>query len=110
MVPLFSISLRKYYIDVKQRENAFVLNTRSPTRDSTSSKTVNERRIFFSKICSNFQKFTYGKSIEYPSVYRSSYTNTDTRSTLPHFQQKPRQIPVKLMIITFIYIKYIIFS
>ncbi|CAF0743262.1 unnamed protein product [Rotaria sordida] len=65
----------KYYIDVKRRENAFVLNPSSSSRDLTSLKT----------------RYNYGTTKEHLSLYNSYYTDKDTTSYLPGLQQKQKQ-------------------
>ncbi|CAF3728879.1 unnamed protein product [Rotaria magnacalcarata] len=65
----------KYYIDVKRRENAFVLNPKSPFSDSTAVKA----------------KLPNRSTKEHLSLYGSYYADKDTTNVLPSFQQKQTQ-------------------
>lgn len=87
-------SLRKYYIDIKRRENAFVLNPKSSAADSIPLKAVNKNWIFVKKkTIRNFQKLIYGTTKEYPSLYNSQCMDKDFRNLLPTFQKKQKQNP-----------------
>ncbi|CAF0974361.1 unnamed protein product [Rotaria sp. Silwood1] len=66
----------KYYIDIKRRENAFVLNPNSSLCDSTSRKT----------------RYNYGTTKEHLSLYSSYHADKDITSHLPSFQQKQKQL------------------
>ena len=69
-------SFRKYYIDVKRRENAFVLNPNSTVIDPTFVRAINKRH--------------------------SHQPDRDVKNFLPNFPTKQKQIYVSLTFILII--------
>ncbi|CAF4592497.1 unnamed protein product [Rotaria sp. Silwood1] len=69
-----SKSLR-YYIDVKRRENAFVLNPNSSAWNSIPLKA----------------RFMYGTTKEYPPLYGSCHSDNDLKVYLRTFQKQQKQ-------------------
>ncbi|CAF5100435.1 unnamed protein product [Rotaria sp. Silwood1] len=69
-----SKSLR-YYIDVKRRENAFVLNPNSSALNSIPLKA----------------RFMYGTTKEYPPLYGSCHSDNDLKVYLRTFQKQQKQ-------------------
>ncbi|CAF2651593.1 unnamed protein product [Rotaria sp. Silwood2] len=70
-----SKSLR-YYIDVKRRENAFVLNPNSSVSSSIPLKA----------------RFMYGTAKEYPPLYGSYHSDNDLKVYLRCFQKQQKQL------------------
>ncbi|CAF1415212.1 unnamed protein product [Adineta steineri] len=66
----------KHYMDVKRRENAFILNPNSSALDPVPSKA----------------RYMYGTTKEYPPPYGSSYSDNDIKIYMRSFQQQRKQI------------------
>lgn len=65
----------KHYLDVKRREDAFILSPSVSAWDAVPIKA----------------RFMYGTAKEYPPLYASCYTDTDVKTCLRSIQQQQQQ-------------------